>query len=110
LKRGDHICYFIGEERSADDFKSREERGLGGYAHYFTSVLVYDCYNFKTVCKASMANTCRGLIHIVNGSAAINNAEIHADVVRRRVRFVATSDIAANTEIMTPYGATFRIR
>jgi hypothetical protein len=110
FKCGDHICYFIGEERSAAEFKDREERGLGGYAHHFTNSLVYDCYNFKTVCKASMANTCRGLFHIVSGSAATNNAEIHVDVVRRRVRLVATMDIPANTEIMTPYGGAFRIR
>lgn len=109
LKRGDHICFFVGEERSVEDYNSRVERGLGGYAHHLTNALVLDCYNLRTVCKASMANTCRGLRHIVSGNTAINNAEIHVDMVRRRVRLVATSDIPANTEILTPYGGAFRL-
>ena len=75
-----------------------------------TNDTMIDCFNFRTQCKASMTNTSRGLIHIVSGRAATNNANIRVATRRRLVRQVATVDIPPNNEIITPYKGAYNLR
>ena len=101
LKKNDHICTFLGEERPHEEYDERVQRELGGYAHHLTNDTVIDCFNFRSQCKASMPNTSRELFHVVSGRAATNNADIRVVTRRKLVRLVATVDIPPNTEIIT---------
>ena len=71
-----------------------------------TASEVYDCYKFRGICKASMSNTTRGLVHSVTKSVPSPNAKITVDYRRNVVKLECTK-IGAHCEVMTPYGGAY---
>ena len=82
FKTGDHICKFIGEIVTTQEFAEWTANGRGGYGLHYTSALVYDCYRFREVCMASMSNTGRNLRHVVTRQSAQSNARVKVDMMR----------------------------
>ena len=94
MKPGDYICRFIGERVSKAVINQRTEIGLGGYGIYMTASEVYS-YNFRDICKASMSNTTRGLVHSVTGVVSSAYAKINVDYRRKVVKLECTRNIGA---------------
>ena len=65
----------------------------------------YDCFRKRSVCKASMANCSRGIVHRLSGAPGVANSgsRIGRKGGNVHVRLVSTNAIPANTEILHSY-------
>ena len=95
-----HITYF-------SNINVRSLLGRGGYAIKMSKNTVLDCFNFKSSCKASMANDSRGIIHKVSSMSAVSNCKVVIDRNRNTARLVTTKNIPANTEMLWNYGNSY---
>jgi hypothetical protein len=86
----------------------REAAGFGGYMVNYREGINLDCYNHLDICKASFANDPRNCINVTTNTAAVANAKLAIDFVRRKVKLVADSDIPPHIEILWDYGENYR--
>ena len=99
---------FIGEFITKTVAMKRDEEGFGGYMIAYTNDIVYDSYNFLSVCKASMANCPRNCYDSNRRCSAEANARLTIDRRRRRLSLRALVDIGPMTEILWNYGVSYR--
>ena len=108
IQKGDIIVDFIGEFITKTVAMKRDEEGFGGYMIAYTNDIVYDSYNFLSVCKASMANCPRNCYDSNRRCSAEANARLTIDRKRRRLSLRALNDIGPMTEILWNYGVSYR--
>ena len=107
MEKNEVISDFIGEFISKDVAKSRCLEGKGGYQLEGAQNKIYDCYNFKHICKASMANSPTKCINMNTGSAATANARLVYDRNRYKFRIVCLTTIYPNDEILFNYSKDY---
>ena len=100
IEKGEVICDFIGEFISFEETQRRVDLGRGGYQLQGPANKVLDCYNFRDVCKASMANSPFKYLNIQTGNPAIVNSKLVYDRNRYKFKLLCTKTIYPNDEIM----------
>lgn len=115
------IAQFVGDVVSTEVYNERDAAGRGGYAVRLSASTVLDCYEHKSDCFASFANTARGCVTLqgsdgkeaAQGAAvlvAVNNCRLGytpGDLARGVVYLVASKVINAHIELLWPYGPAY---
>jgi hypothetical protein len=109
LRKDIAVAEFIGEFVSYDEFTRRAEAGCGSYGIKYSEDEIYDCYNTRDICLASMANTARNGKMQGTNSDAKNNCKIRIDVNHRKIRLCTTCTINSGVELLLPYSGSYQI-
>jgi len=103
IKANEVIVEFLGEWIDEQQYHSRVEKGCGGYMISLRKGLYLDCYNFKDICKASMANSVTNAFDISTGRPAKKNCYLKRNKKTNRIFLVSTRNISVDEEILYDY-------
>jgi len=103
IMEGEVIVEFQGEWIDHRQYRVRVDKGHGGYMIEVGKGLYLDCYPFRNICKASMANSVENAYDSTTQQMAKKNSYLMKNKSTKRVFLKATKNIVPHGEILYNY-------
>jgi len=118
IRKGQIIAYFMGDiiPTLHNEVLVATKPERDGYQVQLTKHYILDCYDYKEMCLASMANDYRGCFDYGRNGLATPNATLHCanrkddGFINRYAYLKASEDIEAWGEVITYYGRNYDIQ